>query len=154
MGRPRTVTNEAVLAGPGQVTLGHIGAQVGLSPATLLQRFGSKRGLLLALARNGADTLPRQLTGAQHASAPVAALVEVFAGLADGVRSRKEFANHLAFLLLDLSDPEFQHISREYAAAVEHAIADVLAASRAAGELTSSEESLARAVHAAYNGAR
>ncbi len=162
MARPRTVSDEAVLAGaavavaaagPGDVTLAEIGARVGLAPATLLQRFGSKRGLLLALARHGADTLPRQLAAAQHADAPVAALVEVFAGLAEGVRSRKEFANHLAFLLLDLSDPDFQQISRDYANAVERAIADVLAASRAAGELTSSGEGLARAVHAAYNGA-
>ena len=39
------------------------------------------------------------------------------------VRTSAEFANHLAFLLLDLTDPQFQQISRDYATAVEQAIA-------------------------------
>jgi AcrR family transcriptional regulator len=163
IGRPRTVSDEQVLAGavrvisrvgPARLTLAEVGQQVGLSAATLVQRFGSRRGLLLAVARHGVDVLPRQLAAAKHASAPVQALIEVFADIAGTVRTAEEFANHLAFLLLDLADPQFQRISRDYAIAVEQAIADVLAASRAAGELTSGDfGQLPQAVHAAYNGA-
>jgi hypothetical protein len=59
-----------------------------------------------------------------------------------------------AILLLDLSDPQFQRISRDYATAVEQAIADVLTAGQAAGELALDDLSLLpRAIHAAYNGA-
>jgi AcrR family transcriptional regulator len=36
--------------GPLKLTLADVGREVGLAPATLLQRFGSKRGLRLALA--------------------------------------------------------------------------------------------------------
>ena len=63
MPRPKTVDDTAVLdaamrvvdrAGPGGLTLGAVAGEVGLSPATLVQRFTSKRGLLLALARRGA----------------------------------------------------------------------------------------------------
>jgi hypothetical protein len=94
------------------------------------------------------------VAAAQDASAPAVALIDVFAGIAGTVSSSEEFANHLAFLLLDLADPQFRRISRDYAAAVERAIGDVLAASQAAGELISGDLSqLPRAIHAAYNGA-
>ncbi|MET8542281.1 helix-turn-helix domain-containing protein, partial [Kitasatospora sp. NPDC004799] len=57
MPRPRTTSDAEILAataraigihGPGRLTLAHVGAEAGVSPATLSQRFGSKRGLLLA----------------------------------------------------------------------------------------------------------
>ncbi len=165
MPRPRTVADQDVLAaaaaavaavGPAAVTLAEIGARAGLAPATLVQRFGSKRGLLLALARHDAQALPRQLSLAASADAPIAALIDTLGRLAAGVRTTAEFANHLAFLMLDLTDPEFQQVSRDYANAVEEAIASVLEASRAAGELDTpsrDQGQLARAVHAAYNGA-
>jgi len=163
--RPRTVADEDVLAaaaaavaavGPAALTLAEIGRRAGLSPATLLQRFGSKRSLLLALARHDAQALPRHLAEAAGADAPAVALINTFGRLAAGVRTSAEFANHLAFLMLDLTDPQFQQVTRDYAHAVEVAIDHVLDASRAAGELNPSsvdEAHLARAVHAAYNGA-
>jgi AcrR family transcriptional regulator len=159
MARPRTVPDEAILAGaaaavadfgPNDVTLAQIGERVGLSAATLLQRFGSKRGLLLALARRGADALPAHLSAARSAEQPVEALIEAYAAIAAQVRSSTEFANHLSFLLLDLSDPEFREITRDYTLAVETAISTVL---RAGGVTGPGTDGLARAVHAAYNGA-
>lgn len=165
MARPRTVTDEALLeaaaaavaaVGPGALTLADISARVGLSPATLLQRFGSKRGLLLALARHHVDDLPRRLRAATSSTTPAAALIDLLADLAGAVRTSAEFANHLAFLMLDLADPDFQQVTRDYARAVEAAVAEVLDAARAAGELRarSAEDAyLPRVVHAAYNGA-
>jgi AcrR family transcriptional regulator len=163
VGRPRTVSDEQILAGaarviarigPARLTLAEVGREVQLSAATLVQRFGSRRGLLLAVARHGADTLPRRLAEAGTSPTPAHALVEVFAGIAATVRTTEEFANHLAFLLLDLADPDFHQVSRDHANAVERAIAEVLAAGQAAGELIPTDLSrLPRAIHAAYNGA-
>jgi AcrR family transcriptional regulator len=157
------VSDEQILAGaarviarvgPARLTLAEVGREVGLSAATLVQRFRSRRELLLAVARHGADVLPCQVAAARHASTPAHALIDVFAGIAGTVRTSEQFANHLAFLLLDLSDPQFRRISRDYATAVEQAIADVLAAGQAAGELTPGDlRQLPRAIHAAYNGA-
>ena len=156
MARPRTVSDTAILAataqavgayGPGEVTLAQIGARAGLSAAALLQRFGSKRHLLLALARHGAETFPARLRAARDAEQPVEALIETLAGLAGGVHDPAEFAHHLAFLLLDLSDPDFRAVIHEYTAGVEAAIAEVL---HTAGR---PDPGLPRAVHAAYNGA-
>src|SRR3712207_9546177 len=57
--RPRTVSDDDILAAtgralqrasPAQLTLADVAAEAGLPPATPLPRFGSKRGLLLALA--------------------------------------------------------------------------------------------------------
>lgn len=136
------------------MTLAEIGAEVGLSPATLLQRFGSKRRLLLALARHGTAELPRRVREAAQAARPTRALIEVFAELAAGIGTSDEFANHLAFLLLDLTDPEFRQLTADYAANLEAAISEVLKAGQAAGELALVDRAgLARAVHSAYNGA-
>ena len=58
MGRPKTKTDQEVLEavaavisrrGPVAFTLRQVARDVGLSPATLLQRFRTKRGMILAL---------------------------------------------------------------------------------------------------------
>ncbi|GAA2878755.1 hypothetical protein Acy02nite_76860 [Actinoplanes cyaneus] len=160
MARPRTVSDSAILAatanavaasGPAGVTLAQIGAAVGLTAAALLKRFGSKDQLLLALARHSAEVVPARLAAAPS----VAALIDEFTAMAASVRDSAEFANHLAFLLMDLSIPEFRQVARDYATAVEAAIAVVLRSAAAAGEIHADrvDPDLPRAVHAAYNGA-
>src|SRR5579864_8584991 len=66
MSRQRTTSDAEVLAaagrviarlGPSRFTLADVSAESGLAPATLLQRFGSKRGLLLAFAKMGEDSV-------------------------------------------------------------------------------------------------
>src|SRR3712207_8037065 len=47
------------------------------------------------------------------AEAPLEALVETLTSLAGSIGDAREFANHLALLLLDLSDPDFQAIDRK-----------------------------------------
>ncbi len=160
MARPRTVSDSAILAaaanavaasGPAGVTLAQIGAGVGLTAAALLRRFGSKDQLLLALARHSAEVVPARLA----AAGSVAALVDAFTAMAASVRDSAEFANHLAFLLMDLSVPEFQQVARQYTTAVEAAIGTVLRDAAAAGEIHADrvDPGLAHAIHAAYNGA-
>src|SRR5438874_2348746 len=57
--RRRATTDEAILMathsavtrlGPTRLTLADVAREAGISPATIVQRFGSKRGLLLARA--------------------------------------------------------------------------------------------------------
>jgi AcrR family transcriptional regulator len=63
--RPRKASDEDVFAatlqvmqrlGPTQLTLAHIAARAGLTAGALVQRFGSKRALLLALSARFADS--------------------------------------------------------------------------------------------------
>lgn len=163
MPRPRTVGDEEILEaaveavgelGPARVTLADVGRRVGLSPATLLQRFGSKRGLLLALAAHGADAMPARIRAASDAADPLAELVEVLSAFAASMRDAKHFANHLSFLLMDLSDPGFTEHARRHAAAVREAIAGVLAVAKGRGAvLQLSVDESADLVYSIYNGA-
>lgn len=161
VGRPRGTEDAAILRaaaevigriGPARFTLAAVATEVGLVPATLVQRFGSKRGLLLALARQSAADADAD-TGAvagqareQHGSA-LAALTALAVGRLAPMTTPDRFANHLAFLCLDLTDPELyepalavhQAHGRAITALVEEAIATgELRAGTPAGPLTSS----------------
>jgi AcrR family transcriptional regulator len=90
------------------MSLGDVGREVDLSPATLLQRFKSKRGLLLALSQAGATGI-RDAFGAARAqsSTPLAALHEALRLLTEPVASPEALSHNLAFLQIDLTDDEF-----------------------------------------------
>lgn len=164
MPRPRTVDDEQILIaaaravgdiGPARLTLADVGQRAGLSPATLLQRFGSKRGLLLALAASGVDTMPARIREAGASDEVLEALVGVLIEFTETVAEPSQFANHLSFLLMDLADPEFQRLSRRHVESVLLALKEVLDIAVVKGELAASTgvEDLARLVHATYNGA-
>lgn len=123
MPRPRTASDAEILegvtraisrVGPGRLTLTDVGREVGLSPATLLQRFGSKRGLLLALAQHAASTIDACFAAARAANpSPLGALMVAATEMARHVESPEALANHLAFLQIDLSDPDFHALALE-----------------------------------------
>lgn len=164
MPRPRTVDDEQILiaaaravgeVGPGRLTLADVGRQIGLSPATLLQRFGSKRGLLLALAARGVDTMPARIRDAADAAAVLPALTDVLVEFTSSVEQPAQFANHLSFLLMDLADPDFQVLSRRYVESLVAALQDVVEVAVARGELPAGTDvpALAQLIHTSYNGA-
>src|SRR5262249_26249581 len=77
--RPRTVSDADLLTaagravsrvGPARLTLADVAAEAGVAPATLVQRFGSKRGLLLALVRMGGGAVAEEFAAirAAHSS--------------------------------------------------------------------------------------
>jgi AcrR family transcriptional regulator len=118
--RPRTIADEQILeaavkvigrVGPGNLTLADVGKEAGLSAATLVQRFGSKRGLLLAMATSAAESTDAcfDMVRAAHAS-PLAALVAAATDITRYFDTPEEVANHLAFLQMDLSDPDFRRL--------------------------------------------
>jgi AcrR family transcriptional regulator len=132
-----------------------VAREVGLSPATLIQRFASRRGLLLAVARRAAGDAGSSLRDAarRHRS-PSRALVAGLIGMSSSVSSPEAMANQLAFLQIDLSDPDFHELALTHAAAVRTEIATMLDAAVAAGELADQDTSrLAGAVQTTYNGA-
>jgi AcrR family transcriptional regulator len=94
--------------GPVKLTLAAVAKEAGLSAATLVQRFGSKRGLMRALwesALTGVDDcfdVQRSAT-----TSPLEALFDAALMMPKGTSSPEEMANSLAFLQIDLTDPEF-----------------------------------------------
>ena len=161
--RPRTVSDEEILAataraigrvGPLRLTLAHVAREAGLSPATLIQRFGSKRALLLAFARQGGGDDQAFMDGLRvEGRTPLEtarAFLLCFAGLA---QSPKEMANHLAFLQIDLTDAAFHRITARLFRSQHQALAGLLAEAQAAGELGPADaRALARLLLAVVNG--
>jgi AcrR family transcriptional regulator len=136
------------------LTLADVAAEAGVAPATLLQRFGSKRGLLLALARAGSTASAQELAAirAAHPS-PLAALRATGDCMAGMANSPEELANHLAFLNIDLTDPEFHRYALKGARAFTAELQALLDAGVEAGELVSCDTvRLARLVQEVLHG--
>jgi AcrR family transcriptional regulator len=92
-------------AGPDELTLAAIAAEAGLTAGALVQRFGSKRELMLAHAGHVAATGDVGLEPAPRARSALAAIrntVEPFAQLA---ASSDAALRNLAYLQRDLADP-------------------------------------------------
>src|SRR5437870_4382568 len=162
--RPRTVPDADVLAaasraigrlGPGRLTLADVGAEVGLAPATLLQRFGSKRGLLLAHAERAANQIGPSLRATRATVAsPLIALIEALAGAAHDIETPEQMANSISFLLIDLTDPDFYRHAQAFTASMRREIKVLLDAAIEAHELTPCDTArLAQAVQTTFNGA-
>ncbi|WP_327733167.1 TetR/AcrR family transcriptional regulator [Streptomyces nojiriensis] len=164
-GRPRGVADEAILraaaevmgrVGPAGLTLAAVAREVGLVPGTLVQRFGSKRGLILALADQSVrdtDALPDRIRG-EHGSA-LEALAALLAERIAPMVSPEAFANHLAFLCMDLTDPELRERALAVHEAQGRAVGTLLAQALSTGELraTTDVEALTATVQAVTSGA-
>jgi AcrR family transcriptional regulator len=163
MPRPRTISDEAILdavlalahrVGPARVTFATAAAETGLSAATLVQRFGSKRALLLAADKRGVDLWVGALDRATAAS-PLARVVEGLVRAVDPDATPEQMANSVAMLQLDLADPDFHAETLRGARAVRARIEHDLSAALAAGELRSATDvtKLAKLVETTYHGA-
>jgi AcrR family transcriptional regulator len=161
--RPRTIGDDEILmatartisrVGPARFTLAEVATDAGISAATLVQRFGSKRGLLLAFARSGVEGIDAcfDAVRAAHAS-PLDALVAAATEMTRHVRSPDEMANHLAFLQIDISDPDFYALMLENSTRILAGYRTLLAEAIEARELARCDTArLARAVGALAGG--
>ncbi len=149
MPRPKTVDDADVLdaavrvidrAGPAGLTFGAVAKEVGLAPATLIQRFESKRGLLLAIARRGAEDAGASLReAARRHRSPLRALTAGLVDMSSGVASPEAMANQLAFLQIDLSDPDFHELALAHTSSVREEIEGILERALAADELATAD---------------
>jgi AcrR family transcriptional regulator len=163
LGRPRSISDDAILAavaraisrvGPARLTLADVAAEAGVAAPTIAQRFGSKRNLLLAFAAQAAVRLEESFVRARQAHAsPLAALLSDPLGAVKTMGTPDALARHLAFLQLELADPEFHQHVLEHARVAREQIRVLLDAAVECGELRACDTAaLARAVHVTYNG--
>ena len=155
--RPRTIDDGAILEataavisrrGPSSFTLADVAKAVHLSPATLVQRFGSKRGLMLALAQVGVNGVDACFAAVRAAHPkPLDALMAAATEMTRFVDTPEEMANHLAFLQIDLSDPDFYRLMLENSTRILAGYRALLDEAMAAGEIVKCDtRRLARAV--------
>lgn len=165
-GRPRSVSDGAVFhavaevvtaAGPAGLTLAAVAARVGVSAPALAQRFGSKRELLLAFAASEAGALPAIFEEVRaEASGPLDALTKALVRLIAPITTREGLANNLAFLQLDLTDPDLRAHAVKQSRSFRAEIGRLLAEATERGELEVAGgdiRPLADTVYATYNGA-
>jgi len=163
MGRRKITTDADVLAatyrvvsriGPARLTLAEVAAEAGLAPATLLQRFGSKRGLLLAAAEQGMGDVGECFARIRSAHrSPLAALCASFEEMTHMCETPEALANSLAFLEIDLTDPDFHRLALENSRNMLAEYRALLDEAVAAGEIVRCNTTrLARALSALSSG--
>jgi len=163
-GRRQKVTNEEVFAaaqramsrrGPHELTLADIAGEAGVTPGLLVQRFGSKRDLLVALSARFAGNAAQIFAGLRAAQrGPLATLRAYAACMADLAPTPEALLRNLAYLQLDLADDVLRRHLVENARATRREIEALLEAAAAAGELRRDVDvhSLARTVETAISG--
>ena len=164
MPRPRKVSDEEVFeatqrvmtrVGPGDLSLAEIASEVGVTPGALVQRFGSKRDLLLAVVErwaDGTEAILEAFRGRRPSPLDVVRhWAECMAGMGETPAS---LANHLAYLQMDLTDPDFRRHMKRNADVTRVAFERWLEEAVAAGELAGGTDvvALARLVEATIAG--
>ena len=163
--RPRKASDGEVFAaahrvmqqvGPAQVTLGRIAAEAGVTAGALVQRFGSRRGLMLALMAEFSTSAPvffAQIRAA-HPS-PLAALRAYAECIAQMGETPQALAHHLAYLQIDLTDPDYHQHMRVQAGETRQELRRLIEDAVAAGELVAETEVgvLTRAAPASFSAA-
>jgi AcrR family transcriptional regulator len=143
--RPRETSDQQILAAtaramqrlsPTQLTLADVAKEAGVVPATLIQRFGTKRGLLLAVCGTAPAAVPQQFAAARAKhSSPLKALVELYADCSGFAPTPEAVANGLAYLQIDLTDSDFHAITLAQFRAIRTETKKILDEAVAAREL-------------------
>ncbi|NCT90800.1 hypothetical protein GXB85_07545 [Cellulomonas sp. APG4] len=164
MPRPKLISDEAVLAevlrlvqriGPERFTLTAAGQQTGLSPSTLVQRFGSKRELLLAADRWAVE---RWVGGMDAVPDTGSALDRLIAGMVHAVdadTTAQEMANSVSLLQIGLADDEFHASTQDGAVRLRAKIVERLREAESTAELRAGTDldALAELLEVTYHGA-
>jgi AcrR family transcriptional regulator len=118
--RPRETSDAQILAAaarvmqrrsPVDLTLADVAKEAGVVPATIIQRFGTKRDLLLANCKAWTADVAGQFAAARAKyGSPLKTLIELFVEFSGFAATPESMANFLAYLQIDLSDPEFRAV--------------------------------------------
>lgn len=118
--RPRETSDTEILAAaarvmqrisPVDLTLADVAKEAGVVPATIIQRFGTKRELLLANCKAWTADVSGQFAAARaQYGSPLKTLIEMFAECSSFAATPESMANSLAYLQIDLTDPEFHAV--------------------------------------------
>ena len=104
--------------GPGELTLADIAKEAGVTAGLLVQRFGSKRELLLALSRRFSGGTAEMFADLRRGHrSPLATLRAYSDCMAHMAASPAAFARNFAYLQIDLTDPDFRKHLAKHAAA-------------------------------------
>jgi AcrR family transcriptional regulator len=141
--------------GPHELTLADIAKEAGVTAGRLVQRFGSKRDLLLALSARFAESAGAIFAGLRSAHrSPLAAVRAYAACMADLAPTPEALLRNLAYLQIDLTDPGFRGHLVENARSTRQQIEALLRSAVIEGELNRDVDprSLARTIEVVISG--
>ena len=142
--------------GPRELTLRAIATEAGVTAGALVQRFGSKRALLLAHARYAADTgdVGVDVPDPDTFSSPLDALRAMTAVHAQLAASPRAAVRNLAYLQNDLADPALRRHLLKLARTARARYEQLLAKAVAAGDLRADTDipTLARMIEVTLGG--
>ena len=120
MPRPRETSDAQILAAtvrvlqrrsPVDLTLADVAKEAGVVPATIIQRFGTKRALLLANCKAWTADVTGQFARARAKyGSPLKTLTELLVESSAFAATPESMANFLAYIQIDLTDPEFHAV--------------------------------------------
>ena len=163
-GQRQKVTDEEVFAaaqramsrrGPHELTLADIADEAGVTAGRLVQRFGSKRALLVALSERFAASAAAVFAELRAAHrAPLATLRAYAACMADLAPTPEALLRNLAYLQNDLADDALRADLAENARRTRREIQSLLESAASAGELRRDVDvrTLARTVETVISG--
>ena len=141
--------------GPGELTLAHIAEEAGITAGALVQRFGSKRDLMLQLSERFSAGTGEMFAALRDAHrSPLAALraySDCMAGMAD---TPAAVSRSLSYLQIDLTDPDFRKHLAKQARATREELQKLIREAIDAKELVPSAnpKQLARTIEAVVSG--
>ena len=162
--RPRETSDAEILAAaarvmqrrnPVELTLADVAKEAGVVPATLIQRFGTKRELLLATCKAGtSDVAANFATARAKYRSPLATLITLLVDCSSFAATPESMANGLAYLQIDLTDPEFHAVTLAQFVAMRDQIKKLLDEAVSVRELKACNTfDLARLIQQVYDGA-
>jgi len=123
--RPRKASDDEIFGavqrvmmrrGPSELTLSEIASEAGLTAGALVQRFGSKRELLLAMMERWAGGAREMFDGLRASSTSPLDTIRMYADcMAAMGESPGSLAHNLSWLQVDLTDPDFNRHARRQA---------------------------------------
>ena len=165
MARPRKVSDEQVFAaaqrvmarvGPSELTLGLIGQEAGVTAGALVQRFGSKRNLMVRMAGLFAGGIGEMFAGLRTAHRSPLAVIRAYARcMASMAATPDALARNLAYLEEDLTDPDLRAHLLQSARETRRELLALVAAAKERGELEADTPAvpLVRNIEALVSGA-
>lgn len=153
MARKKTISDDDILdaalpvmvrEGPAGFTLAHVASEIGMVPATLIQRFGDKKTLILRVFARDNERYAEWIA-AQPKGRGVEHVLALF--VQPDTYVEDDFADHLLWLREDFRDPALNKLSRQRFRMLRAAIAERMPPMRV------SETIAARLLEAQWQGA-
>jgi AcrR family transcriptional regulator len=144
-GRPRVMSDDAIylaglqvlaVHGSDGITLGRVAQILGVTPAAVRQRFGSKRGLLVEMSKRRVEQTELRFSAARAAfTSPMDALHAAFVAEMDQIGEPQQIANAFSAYTDNIGDPEMRAAFAAELAAMERHVGELLNEAVACGEL-------------------